>query len=182
MSEAPLPTRRSRCRSSKKKAVIFHATARRASELSSDTNRVVKKPCPKIIWPAQVGPDPGRVTEAVERANMVVTLAELGGEPSARGRLMIDLPLIDLTDRQVVDLADDLGGDRRPRQVRRTDLRLAIPVGVAHEQDAVELDLLGPLADLAQIDVHDVPRRHFDLRSAVLDDGVHAAPSFPAKG
>jgi hypothetical protein len=79
--------------------------------------------CDKIIWPVQVGPDAARVSELVDRATAVAELAEPGeggndGRPAASpagaaisgGRsLIIDLPLVDLDDEQVVDLADDGG-------------------------------------------------------------------------
>ena len=58
----------------------------------------------------ELGPEAQRVTEAVDRANQVAALAATGGEPSS---LVVDLPLIDLTDPQVVDLADDTGAPLR---------------------------------------------------------------------
>lgn len=64
--------------------------------------------CAKIVWPIAVGPDPGQVGEAVERAGLAVAAAEL---PSAAGgAAMIDLPLVDLTDEKLVELVDDCGG------------------------------------------------------------------------
>ena len=64
----------------------------------------------KIVWPHQVGPEAQLVTEAVDRANQVAALAATGGQPSS---LVVDLPLIDLSDPQVVDLADDTGAPLR---------------------------------------------------------------------
>jgi hypothetical protein len=71
--------------------------------------------CEKIIWPVQVGPDAVRVGELVDRAAGVAELAEAGrgsrigdADGAARG-LVIDLPLVDLDDEQIVDLADDAG-------------------------------------------------------------------------
>ena len=62
--------------------------------------------CSKVVWPYHVGADAERVGEAVDRANLVATLAQMG--PAGRS-LMIDLPLIDLVDEKLVDLADDSG-------------------------------------------------------------------------
>jgi hypothetical protein len=71
--------------------------------------------CEKIIWPVQVGPDAVRVGELVDRAAGVAELAEIrggarvGDEAAAASGLVIDLPLVDLDDEQIVDLADDAG-------------------------------------------------------------------------
>jgi len=65
----------------------------------------ISRGCGMVVWPAQVGPDSGRITAAVERATLVGELAGIGGA----GTLTIDVPLIDLDDRQVLDLADDGG-------------------------------------------------------------------------
>ncbi|MHC4709749.1 MAG: 7-cyano-7-deazaguanine synthase [Planctomycetota bacterium] len=65
--------------------------------------------CPRIIWPHQVGPDPEAVGPAVERASLVAALAEIGGGQPAGAELVIDLPLVDLTDAQLADLAEDGG-------------------------------------------------------------------------
>jgi hypothetical protein len=65
--------------------------------------------CPRIIWPHQVGPDPEAVGPAVERASLVAALAEIGGGQPAGPELVIDLPLVDLTDAQLADLAEDGG-------------------------------------------------------------------------
>ncbi len=62
--------------------------------------------CSKVVWPYHVGADAERVGEAVDRANLVATLAQMG--PAGQS-LMIDLPLIDLVDEKLVDLADDSG-------------------------------------------------------------------------
>jgi hypothetical protein len=65
--------------------------------------------CPRIVWPHQVGPNAGAVGEAVERANLVAALAELDGRAGAATELVIDLPLVDLADQALVDLAEDSG-------------------------------------------------------------------------
>ena len=69
-----------------------------------------------------MGPDAARVSELVDRATAVAELAESGmgtiggaatsggGAATSGGRAMvIDLPLVDLDDEPVVDLADDGG-------------------------------------------------------------------------
>ncbi|MHC4414355.1 MAG: 7-cyano-7-deazaguanine synthase [Planctomycetota bacterium] len=65
--------------------------------------------CSKIVSPQQVGPDARGVGEALERANMVAALVQVGADPPGPGDLLIDLPLVELTDRQLVDLAEDAG-------------------------------------------------------------------------
>lgn len=74
--------------------------------------------CTRIVWPLQIGPDPALVGEAVERAAMVCELAGLGSGHGGRGELAnpadfagltIDLPVVDLTDKQCADLAEDCG-------------------------------------------------------------------------
>ncbi len=62
--------------------------------------------CQKVVWPKQVGSDPKQICIAVERANLVVALAETG---QTANTLMIDLPLVDLSEKQIVDLGDDQG-------------------------------------------------------------------------
>jgi hypothetical protein len=81
--------------------------------------------CEKIIWPVQVGPDAARVSELVDRALAVAELADAAaaadavtvraGASAARpgATLVIDLPLVDLADEQVVDLADECGAPLR---------------------------------------------------------------------
>lgn len=69
--------------------------------------------CSKIVWPTQVGPDAGLVGVIVQRANMVVDLAQIGIEPAAGGWPVIDLPVVDLTDKQLVDLTEDTGAPMR---------------------------------------------------------------------
>ena len=69
--------------------------------------------CERIIWPIQVGPDPDRFCAVVDRATVVTDLAEIGAGDGATagggGRTVFDLPVADLADDQVVDLADDCG-------------------------------------------------------------------------
>ena len=64
-----------------------------------------RRGCELIVWPVQIGPEADGVCQAVDRATVVSDLAEIGGGRS----IVIDLPLADLDDRQVVDLADDCG-------------------------------------------------------------------------
>jgi 7-cyano-7-deazaguanine synthase in queuosine biosynthesis len=55
-----------------------------------------------------VGPDPDRVGTVVEIAASVTEIAEL--EAGAElGSITIDLPVMDLDDRQIIDLAQDGG-------------------------------------------------------------------------
>ena len=72
--------------------------------------------CGHIVWPVQVGDDPAAVCEAVDTATCIMELAEAEVESGERrqGRgITIDLPLVDLTEAQVVDLADDAGAPMR---------------------------------------------------------------------
>jgi len=66
--------------------------------------------CARIIWPHQVGPAFEQIGPVVER---VATLASLPGMAEGREPVPIDLPLVDLTDEQVVELADDSGASLR---------------------------------------------------------------------
>ena len=67
--------------------------------------------CSKILWPAQVGPDHRRVGDQVVRANLVMALAEAGR--GGASEVPIELPLVDLSDEQVVELAEDGGAPMR---------------------------------------------------------------------
>lgn len=59
--------------------------------------------CRTITWPHHVGPHYEPVAAAMERADLV---AGLSGTDSGE-EVAIDLPLVDLTDAQLVDLAED---------------------------------------------------------------------------
>ncbi len=61
--------------------------------------------CARMVWPIQAGPDPHAVVATIERAHRIASLARIG---EARG-LDLDLPLVDLTDLQVLEIADDAG-------------------------------------------------------------------------
>ncbi len=63
--------------------------------------------CRRIIWPRQVGLDPEAVGHAVERAHLVEDLLRVGA--SGPDGPVVDLPVVDLTEAQVADLADDTG-------------------------------------------------------------------------
>ena len=66
-----------------------------------------KTGCRRVIWPHQVGPDFEAVSAAVERAEQIAALAAIG---QGHGHeVTIDLPLIDLSDPQVVEVAADSG-------------------------------------------------------------------------
>ncbi len=72
--------------------------------------------CSKILWPRQVGPDADRIGQAVQRANLVADVVQVGAGGTASRRLVIDLPLVDLTDQRLVDLADEGGAPMRAFQ------------------------------------------------------------------
>lgn len=62
--------------------------------------------CAKLVWPIQGGYDPERVGRLVTMAQLAGEMAELEQEG---GSVALSLPIVDLTDAQMVDLADDLG-------------------------------------------------------------------------
>lgn len=62
--------------------------------------------CARVLDPTQVGPDHTAVGEALNRAMAVTRLLEYTG---AERSLVIDLPLVDLTDAELIELADDAG-------------------------------------------------------------------------
>ena len=72
--------------------------------------------CSKILWPRQVGPHADRIGQAVQRANLVAEVVQVGAGGTSARRLVIDLPLIDLTDERLVDLADEGGAPMRAFQ------------------------------------------------------------------
>ena len=80
---------------------------RQAQVLLAAAAAATRLGCSKIVWPHQVGPDAGLVGEAVERANMITALVELGRRRC--DGVAIDLPVVDLTDQQLADLAEDGG-------------------------------------------------------------------------
>ncbi|MCZ6835779.1 MAG: 7-cyano-7-deazaguanine synthase [Planctomycetota bacterium] len=63
--------------------------------------------CDRIIWPRQVGPDFERMGELVDRASQIADLASGGKEDK---KIVIDLPLVDLTDEYMVDLIEEAAG------------------------------------------------------------------------
>ena len=73
----------------------------------------VRRGCPAIVWPRQVGPDPDRIGHAVLRANLVADFVQVGAPGDAAWELVIDLPLVDLTDDRLVELADEGGAPMR---------------------------------------------------------------------
>ena len=74
--------------------------------LLSGAATAIRLNCPKIMWPVQIGSNSARICQTVQRANLVVALAEIGAQKNS---LMIDVPLIDLDETQIVDLAVDQG-------------------------------------------------------------------------
>jgi hypothetical protein len=69
--------------------------------------------CSRVVWPRQVGPDPRPVAHAAERAALVGALAQVGCAPGAPERLVVELPVVDLTDGQLAELAEELGAPMR---------------------------------------------------------------------
>ena len=72
--------------------------------------------CSKILWPRQEGPDADRIGQAVQRANLVADVVQIGAGGTSARRLEIDLPLVDLTYQRLVDLADEGGAPMRAFQ------------------------------------------------------------------
>jgi hypothetical protein len=78
--------------------------------LMQATLAAVQLECDRVIWPLRLGPDFARVGPAVDRATAVVELLDESMIQSGpAGGLTIDLPLVELTREQVVELADDSG-------------------------------------------------------------------------
>jgi hypothetical protein len=73
------------------------------SAILVDAMRVAQRlECCRIIWPVQAGGDFADLGPVIERSTLISSLARVGTEPIA-----IDLPLADLMDEQLVELADD---------------------------------------------------------------------------
>ena len=81
----------------------------------------------RIVWPKVVGPHAGRVGRTVQRATMVAALADLDARVPISEQIVIDVPLVDLTDEQLVDLAEDAGAPMR--SFRACDGGAADPCG-----------------------------------------------------
>ncbi len=73
----------------------------------------VRRGCTAIVWPRQVGPDPDLIGHAVLHANLVADFVQVGAPGPAARKLVIDLPLVDLTDARLVDLAEEGGAPMR---------------------------------------------------------------------
>jgi len=66
--------------------------------------------CGRVVWPVQVGPDAPLVGRAVECASIASELVEIASAGHGDGAgAYIDLPLVDLTDEQIAELAEDAG-------------------------------------------------------------------------
>ncbi len=72
--------------------------------------------CSKILWPRQEGPNADRIGQAVQRASLVADVVQVGAGGTSSRRLVIELPLVDLTDERLVDLADEGGAPMRAFQ------------------------------------------------------------------
>ena len=69
--------------------------------------------CGRVVSCRQIGPDPEAVTRAAERAVLVGALAQVGCAPGAEERLVVELPVVDLADAPLADLAEELGAPMR---------------------------------------------------------------------
>ncbi|MCP3904735.1 MAG: hypothetical protein GY715_14000 [Planctomycetes bacterium] len=66
--------------------------------------------CGRVVWPVQVGPNAPLVGRAVECASVASELVEIAAAGHGDGPgAFIDLPLVDLSDEQVAELAEDAG-------------------------------------------------------------------------
>jgi hypothetical protein len=66
--------------------------------------------CGRVVWPVQVGPEALAVGRAVECAAIATELVEIAAAGQGDGpAAYIDLPIVDLTDEQVAELAEDAG-------------------------------------------------------------------------
>jgi 7-cyano-7-deazaguanine synthase in queuosine biosynthesis len=63
--------------------------------------------CSRILWPVHVGPDHARIAAVLEQAATITELADPGAS------LLVDAPIVELTDSQLVELADDAGAPMR---------------------------------------------------------------------
>jgi len=61
--------------------------------------------CAKLVWPVHGGNDPERIGRSVALAQLASEMAETDHDGSA---VAVSLPVVDLSDEQLVDLADDL--------------------------------------------------------------------------
>lgn len=64
-----------------------------------------------VVWPVQLGGEPGdveRVGRAADRALLVTRLVSLDAEEHGRPGIRVETPFVDLSDRQVIELAMDL--------------------------------------------------------------------------
>ena len=72
--------------------------------------------CSRIVWPVQLGLDIDRIGAAAETAQAISDLGIIEGSGGVSGGIsgggmdiVIDLPLMDRTEAEVVDLAEDMG-------------------------------------------------------------------------
>ena len=95
-----------------KKTATIQGESSLAAELDRNVSLLsaavaaMKLGCPRMVWPTQIGSSSSRICQAVERANLVIALTQIGGRKNS---LMIDLPLIDLGEAQIVDIAQEQG-------------------------------------------------------------------------
>ncbi len=79
-------------------------------------HEAIRRRCNRIIWGVQIGgstgddwPDLDDLAARIDRALLCARLASLDAPRIGPGGVQIDTPIIDLTDRQLAELALDLG-------------------------------------------------------------------------
>lgn len=83
-----------------------------ANLLIQAANAAVSMGCSRVLWPRQIGngADHRAIADALERAATISLLTASSGFSNTLSRAVgIDMPLIDLNDVQLVDLAEDAG-------------------------------------------------------------------------
>ncbi|HRP61808.1 MAG TPA: 7-cyano-7-deazaguanine synthase [Phycisphaerales bacterium] len=97
-------------------AIVLPAPDRRelfeANMLIQAANAAVSLGCSRVLWPRQMGngADHRAIADALERTATISLLTASSGASNTLNRAIgIDLPLIDVNDVQLVDLAEDAG-------------------------------------------------------------------------
>jgi len=75
----------------------------------------VRLGCSRIVAPVHVGPDPDAICREVDRADAVAALAEMDSDDSGNHETsapVIELPVVDFSDEQLVDVIEDAGVPR----------------------------------------------------------------------
>ena len=93
----------------------------RSVELFAAAIAAIRNECRGLVWPISSDGDTSAMMREVDRANLVVSLIDIGADQS---RLQFDLPVVDLEDQQIVDLIEEGGSgmiDCWPCEARRSD-------------------------------------------------------------